>query len=79
MTRPTLASPPGAETRPYAPLGRQQTVWGCRDREVVVVGPADTGKTRTIFEKLHYALEHYPARGCSTRGRSAPAAPTPGW
>lgn len=60
MTLPRLATAPTPEYRPYGPQGAQKTIMGCRDREVIVVGPADTGKTRTIFEKIHRALENYP-------------------
>jgi hypothetical protein len=60
MTLPHLATAPTADHRLYAPAGAQKTIMGCRDREVIVVGPADTGKTRTIFEKIHRALECYP-------------------
>lgn len=59
MTLHLLDRPPTAEERPYAPHAAQKTVWACRDPEVIVVGPADTGKTRTIFERIHYALERY--------------------
>lgn len=59
MTLPRLATPPTPEQRPYGPAGAQKTIMACRDREVIVVGPADTGKTRTIFEKIHRALEYY--------------------
>ncbi len=59
MTLPLLAVPPTPEQRPYGPQGAQKTILACRDPEVIVVGAADTGKTRTIFEKLHRALEYY--------------------
>lgn len=60
MTLPLLEAAPTPEQRPYGPRGAQKTILACRDPEVIVVGPADTGKTRTIFEKLHRALETYP-------------------
>lgn len=60
MMLPLLAAPPTPEQRPFAPTGAQKTVMACRDMELIVVGPADTGKTRTIFEKMHRALECYP-------------------
>jgi hypothetical protein len=59
MTPHLLDRPPTADERPYAPHAAQKTVWACKDPEVIVVGPADTGKTRTIFERIHYALDHY--------------------
>lgn len=59
MTLPLLAVPPTPDQRAYAPQGAQKTVMACRDPEVIVTGAADTGKTRTIFEKIHRALENY--------------------
>lgn len=59
MTLPRLEAAPTPEQRPYGPSGAQKTIMACRDHEVIVVGPADTGKTRTIFEKIHRALENY--------------------
>jgi hypothetical protein len=60
MTLPRQTTAPRPTERPFAPRGRQKTIVACRERELIVVGPADTGKTRTIFEKIHRALELYP-------------------
>lgn len=60
MTLPHLEAAPTSEQRPYGPKGAQKTIMACREPEMIVVGPADTGKTRTIFEKIHRALEYYP-------------------
>lgn len=60
MTLPLLEAPPTPEQRPYGPKGAQKTILACSDPEVIVTGAADTGKTRTIFEKIHRALENYP-------------------
>ncbi|HEX6537533.1 MAG TPA: hypothetical protein VF041_23325 [Gemmatimonadaceae bacterium] len=59
-TLPRLDRPPTADERPFAPHGAQKTIIASRAPELIVVGPADTGKTRTIFEKIHRALECYP-------------------
>jgi phage terminase large subunit len=43
--------------------GAMLTVWGCRDQEVLVEGPAGTAKTRTILELLDStARQHKGAR-----------------
>ncbi len=34
--------------------------WWCRDREILLAGPAGTGKTRFWLERLYFLLEKYP-------------------
>jgi hypothetical protein len=46
--------------RPYAPRGAARALMACRAREVLLSGPAGTGKTRAVLEKLHLAAEKYP-------------------
>jgi hypothetical protein len=52
----TLDSPPKPQHRPFGPQGAQRAIIAATDRELVVEGPADTGKSRTAFEKIHAAL-----------------------
>jgi len=51
---------PTAGNRPYAPYGAVEALWLCRDLEVVIEGPAGTGKTRGVLEKIHLLAEKYP-------------------
>jgi hypothetical protein len=55
-----LASSPDKLARDYTPHGAAAQLFGSRDhREVVLVGPADTGKSRACLELLHRdALAH---------------------
>lgn len=43
----------------YEPQGAARLVFGRRDPELVVSGPAGTGKTRGILEKVHLAASKY--------------------
>ena len=53
---------------PYKALGAIADVWRCRDPEVLVPGPAGTGKTRGILEKVHaYLMKHAGTRGLIVR------------
>ncbi len=52
----------------YAPHGGAADLFRCRDSEVVLDGPAGTGKTYAALQKLHLALTKYPqARGLMAR------------
>lgn len=44
----------------YWPRGAAREVFACRAGEVLLVGPAGTGKTRANLEKLHLVLSKYP-------------------
>jgi Phage terminase large subunit len=56
------------ETRPYRPCGAVLELFKRRDRELVIEGPADTGKSRGCLEKLHAAMTKYPkSRGAIVR------------
>jgi PBSX family phage terminase large subunit len=46
--------------RAYTPYGGARQLWGCRDDEVLMDGPAGTGKTRGILEKIHLCANKYP-------------------
>lgn len=54
----TTVAPP--ETKPYRPYGVIADLFRRRDRELVLEGPADTGKSRGCLEKLHAAMTKYP-------------------
>jgi hypothetical protein len=54
--RPQLAP----EQKPYRPIGAVLEMFRAREREVVVEGPADTGKSRGCIEKVHACCEKYP-------------------
>jgi hypothetical protein len=57
-----------AARRPYQPFGACRTAWSTRQRECLLAGPADTGKSRLWIEKLHFVANKYPrARICMTR------------
>lgn len=48
--------------RPFEPHGAAREILYARDPEVIVSGPAGTGKSRVILEKLHLVATKYP--GC---------------
>lgn len=56
---PTLSEAPEA-TRPYQPFGVSLDLLYCRADEVLMSGPAGTGKSRACLEKLHLCAERYP-------------------
>jgi len=47
-------------TPAYKPYGAALQMWFCRDPEILMDGPAGTGKTRAILEKAHYNCMKYP-------------------
>ena len=54
-----------AELRPdapggYCPRGAARDLWRCRDHEIMVAGPAETGKTYGCLQKLDALLWKYP-------------------
>jgi phage terminase large subunit len=64
LTRTILPTPktsdlPQPEQRPFLPHGAACKLWSCRDPEIVVSGPAGTGKSRGCLEKLHFLAEKY--------------------
>jgi len=44
----------------FRPRGACAELWGRRDSEVLVAGPAGTGKSRSCLEKVHMAALKYP-------------------
>lgn len=54
--------------KPYQGYGAARRLWSCRDEEILMEGPAGTGKTRSILEKLHFcALKYAGMRGLLIR------------
>lgn len=54
--------PDDLQSRPYTPYGACRQVWESQAFEVLIAGPAGTGKTRSDLEKIHLAcLKH---KGC---------------
>lgn len=52
----------------YKPRGAAKELLGCRDPEVLMAGPAGTGKSRACLEKLHLVAMKYPGmRGLIVR------------
>jgi hypothetical protein len=51
-----------APSRPYVPRGAMLDLMLCRDSEILLSGPAGTGKSRGVLEKGHLLCEKYP--GC---------------
>lgn len=48
----------------YRPRGAALDVMYCRDPEILMDGPAGTGKTRAILEKAHICMHKYPGMRC---------------
>lgn len=48
------------DRKPYTAYGAARRLWGCRDEEILMDGPAGTGKTRAILEKVHFVMMKYP-------------------
>ncbi len=44
----------------YVPYGAADELWGCMDREVLLSGPAGTGKSRAALEKLYACAVRFP-------------------
>lgn len=53
---------PTPQQRPYAPAGAALALFYDRAPEVVLEGPAGTGKSRALLEKAHFCAEKY--AGC---------------
>src|SRR5262245_63283359 len=48
------------ENRVYQPFGAALKLFYSREPEVLLSGPAGTGKSRALFEKLHYCAQNWP-------------------
>jgi phage terminase large subunit len=54
--------------RAYQPYGAAEELLYCRDPEIILSGPAGTGKSRACLEKLHICAANYPGmRGLMLR------------
>lgn len=63
-----VAERPSTATVEYHPRGASAELFGCRDRVVVVSGPAGTGKTYGALWRLHLCALKYPGmRGIMLR------------
>lgn len=56
----TISFQKKAKERPFQAFGAAAKVWSCRDDQILVVGPARTGKSRALLEKAHYCAMKYP-------------------
>lgn len=59
VSTPTTYSPKPSQ-RPYQPLGAALDLLYDKQGEVVLSGPAGTGKSRACLEKLHFCAMKYP-------------------
>src|SRR5262249_30756032 len=56
------------EHKPYTPVGSSLALMYARETEVLLSGPAGTGKSRACLAKLHLVALKYPGmRGCIVR------------
>lgn len=71
MSAPQTSTPTARERehgRPYTAWGAAVRLWSSRRDEVVLSGPAGTGKSRACLEKLHFcALKYARMRGLIIR------------
>lgn len=68
MVAQLVALAPNEVAIDYFPLGGARELWYARDRQVLLEGPAGTGKTIACLNKLHRAATHYPGmRGLMVR------------
>jgi len=51
---------PAGAAQGFQPYGAGLSLWKCKDPEVIISGPAETGKTRTALEKLDGLMWRYP-------------------
>lgn len=52
----------------YKPRGAARELFSCKDPEILLAGPAGTGKSRAVLEKLYALAEKYPGmRGAIVR------------
>jgi phage terminase large subunit len=50
---------PNPRRQPYKAYGAAKQLWAAKDEEVLIEGPAGTGKTRGALEKLHFMAMKY--------------------
>jgi PBSX family phage terminase large subunit len=59
MAAAQATDPARIAQRPYTPMGSAVKVWTARDAEILVSGPAGTGKSRAILEKFYVFANKY--------------------
>lgn len=57
---PVEDAPDRPEHRPYQPYGGALALFYAREREVLIEGPAGTGKSRAVLEKIYLLADKYP-------------------
>ena len=60
MTAVITHEVPRIENRPYQPYGAAKKLFYGKHEEMLIEGPAGTGKTRAVLEKMHLCAEKYP-------------------
>jgi phage terminase large subunit len=48
------------EQKPYQPYGGAEQLFYCKEKYILIEGPAGTGKTRAILEKVNLCASKYP-------------------
>lgn len=48
------------EQKPYQPQGNIRAMWYDFSPELIIAGPADTGKSRGILERMYFLAAHHP-------------------
>lgn len=67
MSDPVVLSRPKGR-RAYQRFGAATSAWKSSRREILMAGPAGTGKSRALLEKLHFCADKYPGmRGLIVR------------
>lgn len=61
ISSPTAQPTPTKEQRPYEAHGGALELWRSTDKEILMDGPAGTGKTRAILEKVYAIARKYPS------------------
>lgn len=56
MSRPVITE----ANRPYRPYGAVEKLFYCKDDEILIEGPAGTGKSVGVLNKAHVIAEKYP-------------------
>ncbi|MGC9259697.1 MAG: phage terminase large subunit [Phycisphaerae bacterium] len=52
------------DSQPYQPLGAAEELFYTHEREVLLAGPAGTGKTRAALEKMFLCMQKYGSMRC---------------
>jgi phage terminase large subunit len=63
--RSAALAKPRVEYVDYTPRGNALKMFEMHDREVILDGPAGTGKSRGCLEKVHYVCEKYTGARCA--------------